>query len=141
MSEKNSCFTYFAIKGDFNPDDITAKLGLSPTQQWRIGDARRHFKGYYDFALWKYGMCDEYDIDIENQMMKTISDLMPKIPELKEIKNEYDVSFVLEIVPSIYVGESTPCLNPNRAVIEFCYHTDTDIDIDLYVYNSDEEEE
>ena len=71
-------------------------------------------------------------------MMQTISALVPKILELKEIKKEYDVSFTLEIVPSIYAGESAPCLAPNRAVIEFCYHTETDIDIDLYVYDSSE---
>ena len=133
MDEQNSCYTYFRMVGNFNPDDITAKLKLSPSEQSRIGDLGK-YGTVYEFASWEYGICNDYDVFTENQMMQTIHNLIPKIQELKEIKRKYDVSFVLQIVPTVYTGESTPCLAPNRAVIEFCYHTETDIDIDLYVY-------
>lgn len=139
MSSKNSCYTYFAIKGDFDPDEITRILELIPTKQWRIGDLRRN-GSTYDFALWEYGRCDEYDVITENQMLCTIEHLAPKINLLQEIKKNFDVNFWLEVVPSVYPGESTPCLAPNRAIIEFCYLTETDIDIDLYVYESEEDE-
>ncbi len=89
----------------------------------------------YDFALWEYGRCDEYDVYVENQMMDTIKDLIPNESVLQSIKEKYDVDFTLEIVPSIYVGEINPCLAPNREVIEFCYKTGTNIDIDMYVFN------
>lgn len=55
-----------------------------------------------------------------------------------EAKNSCYTYFAIEIVPTIYPEESTPCLAPNRAVIEFCYLTQTAIDIDLYVYGSNE---
>ena len=140
MREKNGCYTYFAIKGDFNPDEITRMLELTPTKQWSIGDLRRNGT-IYDFALWEFGRCEDYDIITENQMMCTIKELIPKTKILQEIKKNYNVCFVLEVVPSIYTEESTPCLAPNRAVIEFCYLTETDIDIDLYVFfDSDETE-
>jgi len=64
-------------------------------------------------------------------MMQTISELIPKVNELKEIRQKYDVNFVLEIVPRIFAGEAVPTLAPNREVIEFCYHTKTEINIDL----------
>ena len=139
MGRQNSCYTYFAIKGNFNPDDITAKLGLSPSHQWCVGDLRKNGTAY-DFALWEYGRCEDYDMLTDNQMRQTISELIPKVQELKDIKLKYDVSFVLEVVPSVYAGESAPCLAPDRTVIEFCYHTETDIDIDLYVFDSDDVE-
>ncbi|MCL2816813.1 MAG: DUF4279 domain-containing protein [Clostridiales bacterium] len=139
MFEKNSCYTYFRITGNFDPSDITTRLDLSPSKQWRIGDLRRNGTKY-DFASWEYGLCAEYNVYVENQMMHTIKELIPKIQELKDIKQKYDVKYTLEIVPSIYVGESNPCLAPNRAVIEFCYHTETDIDIDLYIFDSEETE-
>jgi len=137
MNSKNSCYTYFRITGNFDPDDITNILGLPPLKQWRIGDPRNN-GSIYDFASWEYGRCDDYDIYVENQMMQSINELIPKIQKLKEIKQKYNVNYTLEVVPSIYVGETNPCLAPNRDVIEFCYLTGTAIDIDLYVYNSEE---
>ena len=135
IRERNSCYTYFMITGNFNPDDISKFLGVSSDRQWNIGDLRKNGTKY-DFALWEYGRCNDYDVFVENQMMKTIENLLPKIKRLNEIKQKYDVSFTLEIVPSIYVGETNPCLAPNRDVIKFCYETDTIIDIDLYVFDS-----
>jgi len=137
MNEENRCYTYFKITGNFDPADITATLSLSPSKQWNIGDSRKGGTKY-DFALWEYGRCNNYDVFVENQMMRTIEKLVPKIKELKAIKRNYDVTFTLEIVPTIYVGKQNPCLAPSRPVIEFCYHTKTDIDIDLYIYDSDE---
>ena len=136
---QNSCYTYFRITGNFDPDTITSMLGLSPTNQWKIGDSRQN-DTKYDLASWEYGRCDKYDVYVENQMMQTIQDLVPKVNELKKIKKP-DIFFTLEIVPSIYVGGINPCLAPNREVIRFCYETETDIDIDLYVFDLPEGEE
>ena len=71
-------------------------------------------------------------------MRKTIALLQDKIQLLNRIREENDVSFVLEIVPSIYVGDINPCLAPPLDVIDFCHATRTEIDIDMYVYNSEE---
>ena len=68
---RNSCFTYFCIKGDFNPDNITKKHDLIPSKYWSVGDLRRN-DTRYDFALWGYDKCNEYDVFVENQIMKTI---------------------------------------------------------------------
>ena len=134
---KNSCYTYFKITGDFCPDDITAILDLTPSKAWGIGDLRDNGT-QFDFALWEYGRCRNYDVYVENQMMRTIQDLLPKIQKLKDIKKQFSVNFTLQIVPSIFVGETNPCLAPNRVVIEFCYHTETEIDIDLYIFDSED---
>lgn len=133
FNKQNSCRTYFKITGDFDPDAVTNILGLSPSKQWHKGDLRKNGTTY-DFALWEYGRCDKYDVFVENQMMQTIRDLIPKTQNLNEIKQKYDVEFTLEVVPSVYTGEATPCLAPNRQVMEFCCITETDIDIDLYVF-------
>lgn len=70
-------------------------------------------------------------------MRETIKDLLPLKEELIKIKNEFDAYLVLEVVPEIYPGESSPCLAPSRDVIEFLYETGTEIDIDLYVYDNE----
>ena len=137
MSTRNSCNTYFKIVGNFNPDDVSELLNLTPEKTWKIGDLRRNGT-MYDFALWEIGRCTEYDVEVENQMRKTIALLLDKIQLLNQIREENDVSSVLEIVPPIYVGDINPCLAPPMDVIDFCHATRTEIDIDLYIYNSEE---
>ena len=72
-------------------------------------------------------------------MRKTLAVLQDKIPLLNDIREKNDVRFVLEIVPTIYVGDTNPCLSPPLDVIDFCHTTKTEIDIDMYVYDSDDE--
>ncbi len=136
METRNKCYTYFRIVGDFDPDVITAKLGIIPNDSWKKGDRRRN-GSLYDFSSWTCGRCDEYDFDVENQMRRTISGLLDKIDILNQIRKDFDVSFYLEIVPEIYAGDTNPSLAPSLDVIDFCHATRTEIDIDMYVYSPD----
>lgn len=47
---ENSCYTYFKITGNFDPDVVTQRLGLIPDKTWKIGDKRRN-GALYDFAV------------------------------------------------------------------------------------------
>jgi len=135
LKRKNAdkCYTYFSIWGDFDPDVVTQLLDLKPFKAWKKGDSSGDGKPYA-CSGWEYGKCEEYDIETANQMLKTISDLIPKIDILKQIREKYDVEFYLEVVPEIYSYNSHPCLAPSMDVIDFCHETRTKIDIDLYVY-------
>ena len=139
MNTRNSCYTYFRIVGNFNPDDISALLNLTPEESWKIGDLQRNGTTKYECANWTIGKCAEYDVYVENQMRKTISILLDKITTLNQIREENDVEFFLEIVPSIYVNDINPCLAPPLDVIDFCHATRTQIDIDMYLFNSENE--
>lgn len=131
-SGRSSCYTYFMIRGDFDPDSITVLLGLVPEKSWKIGDTRQN-GSVYDFAMWRYGTCDEYDLYVENQMLKTITPFLSKINTLKEIHEKYDVVFSLEVVPTVKLSETMPCLAPSMEIMKFCCDTNTRLDIDLYV--------
>ena len=137
METKNSCYTYFRIVGDFDPDVISARFGIIPDECWKPGDLRRD-GSLHTFSCWTCGRCDEYDVCVENQMQKTISGLLDKIDVLNQIRNDFDVSFYLEVVPTIYVDDINPCLAPSLEVIDFCHATRTEIDIDMYIYSSDD---
>ena len=131
-SDRNRCYTYFRITGDFDPDVITEQLGLQPNKTWKIGDKRRDGTTY-DFSSWVFGYCDKYDVLVENQMHTTIDPLLDKMDLLNEIREKFDVTFTLEIVPTVYAENTSPCLAPSMNVIDFCHSTKTQIDIDLYV--------
>ena len=143
---RNRCSTYFKITGDFDPEAVTALLGLQPDEKWKRGELMH--KGHasmrregltYAFSAWVFGRCDEYDPYVETQMRKTIAPLLDKVDLLKRIREENDVEFYLEIVPSIYAGDVNPCLAPPMDVIDFCHATRTEIDIDMYIYDSTDE--
>ena len=138
MKTRNSCYTYFKIVGNFNPDDISALLNLTPEKSWEIGDLKRNGTKY-DFAHWEIGKCTNYNVEVENQMRETISLLQDKIFLLNKIREENDVDFFLEVVPTIYAGDINPCLAPSLDIIDFCHETRTEIDIDMYVYDSTDE--
>ena len=126
LKTKNSCYTYFRIVGYFDPDVITARLGIVPHESWKSGD--------HGIATWECGMCDEYDVLVEKQMRKTIFGLLDKIDELNQIRNDFDACFFLEIVPEIYVGGNNPVLSPPLDIIDFCHATRTQIDLDYYIF-------
>ena len=141
MKESNTCYTYFSIKGDFDPDDITKRLGLEPGQMWKIGEPRRHGIGHYTFANWTFGRCEEYRVCVTEQMEETIRPLLDRIDLLNEIREEYDVNFTLQVVPYIYAanGEHHPVVSPSHEVIAFCAATHTALDIDQYFFSEEEE--
>lgn len=129
---QNKCYTYFKIIGNFSPDTVSELLGVVPDKFWKIGDKRKNGTEY-DFAGWIAGTCREYEIETDKQMMKTLAPLLSKIDILNKIRRQYDVDYVLEVVPSVCTEESTPCLSPSLEVMRFCCATETSIDIDLYV--------
>ncbi len=130
--KENTCYTYFSIRGTFEPDVITEMLGLKPFKSWRSTDLRKNGT-QYGFDSWDYGKCEDYDVETERQIKQTISALLPKIEVLKQIKAKFDVEYYIEIVPEIYSYNSTPALGPDLEIIDFCHETRTHIDIDLYV--------
>lgn len=123
-TEKTFCYTYYRIVGDFPADEVVKMLNIEPYKADISGDCSN-----LDFAL-----CDTYDVLVENQMRKTIAPFKDKVDILNKIKEKYDVSFFLEVVPKIYVDETHPVLAPPLDVMEFCVKTQTEIDIDMYVY-------
>lgn len=138
LKTRNKCYTYFRITGDFDPNYVTQLLELDPEETWKIGDLRRNGT-IYDFSSWKIGHCEKYDVLTVNQMKKTIAPLLDKIDLLKKIKENNDVYFTLKIVPTIYAGDTNPCLAPSLDIIDFCHATRTEIDIDMYIYSENDE--
>lgn len=132
METQNQCYTYFRIVGRFDPDAVTALLDLQPDQTWRSGDIRRD-GSRHTFDCWTFGRCAAYDPVTARQMERTIAPLLDKADVLNRIQTENGVSFYLEVVPAVDPAESTPCLAPSLAVIDFCHTTRTEIDMDLYI--------
>ena len=84
--KKTECYTYFSIKGEFDPDEITSILGIQPVKTFRSGEPRYYMKDgrkidtghMYSCSCWAGCRCDEYDVIIKGNDIinsETIQDL------------------------------------------------------------------
>lgn len=150
--EKTACYSYFAICSSgkirdgigfiasensyFDPDDITAKLGINPFDTRKMGTPRKNGHGHYPFSDWACCKQTEPALDAEEQCRKIVRELHDLIPQLQEIKKEHNVDYSIIIVPHIH-NEENPILGFDSEIIEFCYLTGTEIGVDMYVYGKE----
>ena len=52
MSEKNEQYAYFTVVNSFDPDEITRRVGISPTESWRKGDLHPKTGRARNFSRW-----------------------------------------------------------------------------------------
>lgn len=141
--EKSDTYVYFALKGgDFNPQVVTDKLGVRPTDSGKKGDKGK-YKPSLSFSHWELSTekGKEY-IWVDRLVDEIVQQLYDKIDAINELKNQYDLDSVLEIVLYIDTNEkeSTPALGHDLKTIEFLYRTQTRTDVDMYRFNSAREE-
>lgn len=132
---------YFALKGDnFDPKKISNRLNLESTESWQKGDEGK-YNPSLDNSAWILSteIGKEY-IDIEKLIHEVLSKLEDKIEIINELKNEFDLISVLEIVLDIDTNpnETTPALCHDLKQIEFLFRTKTTIDVDIYRFDSRE---
>lgn len=129
---KNECYTYFVMYGEFDPDDITAALGLIPDSVRRVGDMQKGGT-VADAASWQIGYNEIYDSITSVQMERAIRPLADKVGILNELREKYCLKYYISVVPTLCKDSILPSLAPSLSVIDFCHSTRTQIDIDLYI--------
>lgn len=139
QTNKNGSYVYFALKGEvFDPQMITNRLEILPTSAWKKGD-----KGKYNpslkFSCWQLSTKEgkEY-FDIDSLISEIIEQLKDKVPIINELKSEYKLNSVLEIVMHIDTNleKSTPFLGHDLETLKFLHQTGTITDVDIYRFNS-----
>lgn len=139
MNKNNNSYVYFAFKGDnFNPQDITNRLGIKPTDSWNKGDKGK-FNPSLKYSCWRISTDKEkYNLDIDKLIDEIIEKLRDKIDTIKDLKEKYNLSTVLEIVMCVDTNpeQSTPILGHDYDTIEFLHQTRTITDVDIYKFDS-----
>lgn len=137
--EKSDTYVYFALNGnDFDPQVLTDKLGIIPTSAWKKGDKGK-YKPSLSFSHWELSTekGKEY-IMVDRLVDEIVQRLYDKIDSINELKNQYALDSVLEIVLYIDTNDekTTPALGHDLKTIEFLYLTQTRTDVDIYRFNS-----
>lgn len=125
--------------GIFDPEELTRLLGIKPYKSWKKGDLRINGT-QFGFSSWTTGKSDVGRLDVQAQCLETIKLLKDKISTLRQIKQMYNVNFILKIAPQIY-GEESPYIYFDEEIIDFCYQTGTTIGVDMCIFSEEDNRE
>jgi hypothetical protein len=137
--QKSESYVYFAFKGEFNPDEITNCIGLTPTSIWRKGEIGKYSKLGYKFSLWELSTeIGKEDLDMNKLVKEIVNKLRGKEEIIIELKTKFNANSILQIKMDIDINDenSTPYIGHDIETIEFLYKTKTETDVDIYRYNS-----
>ena len=85
-------------------------------------------------SSWQISTGYEESYNIDNQLKKIYEVLKDKVNILKEIKDEYSLTFIVGVVPQIENNE-TPGMSFEQYILDFVHNVGAIIDIDLYIFS------
>lgn len=132
-------YVYFALKGEsFDPDIVTKRIGLIPKKVHRKGDSSGNNGNKVKFSGWYYYSGLKENILVDSLVEDVVDKLFDKIEIINQLKSEFNLTSILEIVLYIDFNEevSTPAIGHNLKTIEFLYKTGTETDVDIYKFDS-----
>jgi hypothetical protein len=136
----NNSYVYFAFKGDnFDPNEITERIGIKPTEIWRKGDKGKHHPSI-EYSGWQLSSeKGQEKIEIDILVDQVVSMLYDKMEIINELKVRFNLESVLEVVMDVDINAKTslPALGHNSKTIEFLFKTKTTTDIEIYRFNSE----
>lgn len=139
MIQSNS-YVYFAFRGDnFDPDVLTQKLQINPSDSWRTGDPGKYIQQQKN-SCWMLKSTENELLNLDKLVEEVIAKLSDKVEMINILKKEYNLETILEIIMYVDVNEeqSTPWISHNKQILNFLYFTGTTTDLDIYRYNSNE---
>lgn len=126
---------YFALDGDdFEPDDLTSLLGITPTSIRRKGSK---VPGRIPkLSSWEFStehLVNDY-IDVFEMATEIVNKLKPKKDQILEAKKLFNVSPRFEVVLYISMSEehSTPAIGFEIETVKFLGEIGAFVDIDTY---------
>ncbi|MGE7949874.1 DUF4279 domain-containing protein [Lysinibacillus sp. NPDC093688] len=132
--DKTQVMVCFSLYGDeFSIDDVTEKLGVTPTEAFKKGDLipNRSTVCYRKETSWDLGTGYQASLDVNNQLQQIIDKLQNKSLILNEIKETYTLECKFFIVVKIEEG-NTPALYLSKDIIKFAANIEAEFDVDLY---------
>ena len=137
--DNNKTRVYFSLKGEsFDPLKVTEILGIAPTESWQKGE-RGHYNSELAFSSWILSTSIGHDFyDVNFLINEIIDQLYAKIEAINEVKLQYVLESVLQIVLYIDTNEdnATPYFGHDLRIIDFLYRTQTTTDVDIHRFSS-----
>lgn len=145
MKHKNEIQVYLAVYGEnFNPDELTALLQVTPTHTHIKGQEAPPIKGLYQKpgtkppvykeTAWEYGSdyVKTYDSEDASRVVETA--LKDKVALINQFVSKHNLSILLWVVPWLAKRERPrPRIHFSPTFIKMLSDLNAAIDMDIYV--------
>jgi Domain of unknown function (DUF4279) len=106
MSQPNEQLAYFTLTGSFDPEEITRRAGVDPSDSWRKGDAHPRTMLERKFARWSIESRLPHNEPLEAHIKDVLAQLDRNPDGFATLSREYDgcmqlVGYFHEIYPGL----------------------------------------
>jgi hypothetical protein len=128
MVEENQQYAYFAVSDGFDPTDITARVGVPPTECWRRGDICPRRQMERKFSRWSLHSRLGREQELEAHIADVLAQLDANPQAFEAVSREF--GGVMQLVG--YFHREYPGLLFERAVTEGLARYALAVDFDFY---------
>jgi Domain of unknown function (DUF4279) len=136
MVENNKQYAYFALEGDFDPADITARVGVQPSECWRRGDICDRTHRERKASRWSLYSRLERSQELEAHICDVLAQLDTHAEAFAAVSCEY--GGWIQLVA--YLHRDYPGLHFDRGITEWLARYTLAVDFDFYWLYSDRRE-
>ncbi|HEY1902918.1 MAG TPA: DUF4279 domain-containing protein [Terracidiphilus sp.] len=137
MTRNNELYAYFTIVGEFNPQEISARLGIEPTKSWAKGDLHPLSGSERKFSRWSLYSRLERVRPFEEHIRDVIGQLRSNASGFRSISQEFGGA--MEVVG--YFHAQYPGLSLEKEDIDALAEFGLSVDFDYYYMYSDRRED
>ncbi|MCT4795432.1 DUF4279 domain-containing protein [Exiguobacterium alkaliphilum] len=124
--------TFRLLADDFSIEDVTHRLGLTPTETFKHGDKSKYPSRRREYTSWSLSTGYQPSVDVNNQLQHIIAQLRGRETILDDIYDTYDDMQARFIIVIVMEGGQTPSLVFDLETIQFAHRIRAEFDIDLY---------
>jgi hypothetical protein len=134
-------FSFHFNDDDFDVNEITKRLGVTPTTVFNKGDEdginpQTGEKLYHGYREWELATEYKTTYDASDVIDEIIEKIKHSVKEIIKLQKEYNIECSMCVVTNVE-GQTQPSLFLSREHIAFLHSINAAIDFDQYWYGSD----
>ncbi|MDH5858166.1 DUF4279 domain-containing protein [Lampropedia aestuarii] len=137
MSESNKCYAFFSLTGEFDPEEITRRLGVKPSDTWRKGDWHPRVQRERKNSRWKLESRLTRLQPLEDHIADVLAQMEKNAQAFSAISKEYNG--LMQLVG--YFHEGYPGLGFDAQLVAGLAKFNLSMDLDFYALWSDARED
>jgi Domain of unknown function (DUF4279) len=128
MQKPDTWYAYFHVRGSFDPDDITRRLGVKATKVAREGDPVQKTSKKRPCSLWELHSRLGTSAPLEEHVKHVLDQLDMNKPAFEEISKTFGGT--MQLVG--YFRDVNPGVHFDSEIVKRIAHYGFDIDCDFY---------
>jgi hypothetical protein len=132
--------TYFDLVGDgFDPNEVTAELGIEPTKTWRRGESLVPGMRPRSHDVWSLKFGGEASWDFESQLDQLVELMQPRSKALAGLYDRFGIR--AHVTCEVLMEADAPAICLDAKMVSALADLQADLEIDVLQRNAELEEE